>query len=119
MLSTIIESQLSMTWNITETNRYLQEIVASNLARGVKLTYFWTKVICELSQTNKKELEFTLDNSNSEGNLVIIVHKATILRDSERIFIAGRFRQMKYPYNGFNSVWLITIRVIQSQNTFY
>ena len=93
-----------MIWNITETNRYLQEIVTSNLARGVKLAYFWTNVVCELSQTNKKELEFTLDDSNSEGDLVITVHKAIILRDNERIFIAGRFRRMKYPYNGFNSV---------------
>ena len=40
-----------------------------------------------------------------------MVHKTIIVRDSERISIAGRVRQIKCPYNGFNSVWLISIRV--------
>ena len=36
--------------------------------------------------------------------MVIMVHKTIIVRDSERIFISERVRQIKCPYNGFNSV---------------
>ena len=33
--------------------------------------YFYANVICELSLTNKNTLQFTLDDSNSEGVLEI------------------------------------------------
>ena len=42
--------------------------LTSNLARGVTFMYFYADVICEGSLTNRNELEFTLDDSNSEGD---------------------------------------------------
>ena len=33
--------------------------------------------------------------------------------------MAGRVRKIKYPYNGVNSVRVMSIRVIESQNSFY
>ena len=42
-----------------------------------------------------------------------------IARDSDRISIAGRVRQIQCPYDGFNSVRLMSIRVIEGQNPFY
>ena len=145
MLSSVIESQLSVKQDITKTKRYPQEIsiflicknigivhiwrhqegergVPSNSgfimyflvkvycffvtrARGVKFLYFQADVTCELSLTNKNELQFTFDNSNSEGNKVII--KAIIVRVDKRISIGRRVWLNKYPYNDFNSFQLI------------
>ena len=51
--------------------------------------------------------------------MIIKVHKTIIVRDSERISIAGRVRQIKCPYNDFNTVRLTSIRAIETQNTFY
>ena len=48
-----------------------------------------------------------------------MVHKTIIVRDSQNISIAGRVRQIKCLYNGFNSVRLMSIRVIESQIAFY
>ena len=48
-----------------------------------------------------------------------MVHKTIIVRDSDRMSVAGRVRQIKCPYNGFNSVGLMSIRVIKSQYAFY
>ena len=45
--------------------------------------------------------------------MIIMVHNKVIVRDSSRISIAGRVRQMKCPYNGFNSAWLISVRLIK------
>ena len=54
---------------------------------------------------NKNELQFILDDSNSEGNKVInMVYESIIVRESERISIAGKVRLIKCPYNGINSV---------------
>ena len=47
-----------------------------------------------------------------------MVHKTIIARDNDRISITGRVLQTKCPYNGFNSVRLMSIRVIESQNAF-
>ena len=145
MLSSVIESQLSVKQDITKTKRYPQEIsiflicknigivhiwrhqegergVPSNSgfimyflvkvycffvtrARGVKFLYFQADVKCEWSLTNKNELQFTFDDSNSEGNKMII--KAIIVRVDERMSIGRRVRLNKYPYNDFNSFRLI------------
>ena len=51
--------------------------------------------------------------------MIIMVHKTIIVRGSKRISIAGRGRQIKCPYNGFNSVQLMSVRDIESQNAFY
>ena len=145
MLSTVIESQLSVKQDIAKTKRYPQEIsiflicknigivhiwrhqegergVPSNSgfilyflvkvycffvtkARGVKFLYFQADVTCEWSLTNKNELQFTFDDSNSEGNKMIT--KAIIVRVDERMSIGRRVRLNKYPYNDFNSFRLI------------
>ena len=145
MLSSVIESQLSVKQDITKTKRYPQEIsiflicktiwivhiwrhqdrergVLSNSgfilyfwskslvfsvtrARGVKFLYFQADVTCEWSLTNKNELQFTFDDSNSEGNKMII--KAIIVRVDERMSIGRTVRLNKYPYNDFNSFRLI------------
>ena len=53
---------------------------------------------------NKNELQFILDDSNSEGNKVInMVYESIIVRESERISTAGKVRLIKCPYNGINS----------------
>ena len=68
----------------------------------------------------KINYKFTLDNSNSEGKKVIItVHKNNYCRDNKRISIGGRVQLIKYPDNGINSVRLMSIPVIKSQNAFY
>ena len=51
--------------------------------------------------------------------MTIMVHESIIVRDSERISMAGGVRQMKCPYSDFNRIHLINIRVIESQNAFY
>ena len=52
--------------------------------------------------------------------MIIKVHKTIILRDNERTSISERVRQINYcPYNDFNSVRLMRIQVIESQNPFY
>ena len=62
--------------------------LTSNLAIGVKFIYFWVDAICEWSLTNKKELEFTLDDStNSEGDQVIIMIHKTIIVEIAREFL--------------------------------
>ena len=50
---------------------------------------------------------------------MIMVHQTIIIRDSDRIFTAGRVQQIKCPYKGFNSVCVMGIQVIESQNPFY
>ena len=50
--------------------------------------------------------------------MIVMVHKTIIVRDSYRISIAGRVREIKYLYNGFNSVRLMNIRVIECQIEF-
>ena len=58
--------------------------------------------------TNKNKLQFTLDDSNSEGKKVIItVQKGNYCRDSKSMFIGGSVRLIKYPYNGINSVLIV------------
>ena len=51
--------------------------------------------------------------------MIIMVHKTIIVRVSERISTAERVRQIKCPYNGFSSVRLMSIGVVESQNAFY
>ena len=94
MLSTVIESQLSVIWDTTKTNRYPREMpqevhiwynqereefclfcqiwskscLLLFYARGGKFLYFYADVICEWSFINKNELQFTLDDSNLEGD---------------------------------------------------
>ena len=58
-----------------------------NLARGVKFIYFSVDVVCEWSLTNKNELEFTLDDSNSKADLVAITVHKTILCQIAREFL--------------------------------
>ena len=45
--------------------------------------------------------------------------KIIIVRDSEKLSIGGRVRPIKCLHNGFNRVRLMSIWVIESQNTFY
>lgn len=47
-----------------------------------------------------------------------MVHK-TIVPDSEIISIDGKVRLIKCPDDGFRKFWLMSIRVMESQNTFY
>ena len=50
--------------------------------------YFQANVICESSPTNKKKLQFTVDDSNSEAEkVIIIVHKNNYCRDNKIITI--------------------------------
>ena len=51
--------------------------------------------------------------------MIIMVHKTIIVRDSYRSSKAGRVRQIRCPYNGFNRVRLMSIQVTESQNAFY
>ena len=51
--------------------------------------------------------------------MIIMVRKTIIVRDREKIFTAGRVRLIKCSYNGFSSVRLMSIRVIESQDVFY
>ena len=51
--------------------------------------------------------------------MIIMVNKTIIVRDSYRISRVERVRQIRCPSNGLNSVRLMSIRVIESQNTFY
>ena len=46
--------------------------------------------------------KLTLDDSN-------IVHEIITVRDSERITITGRVRQIRFSYNGFKGVRLTSI----------
>ena len=48
-----------------------------------------------------------------------MVHQIIIIRDSDRIFTAGSVQQIKCLYKGFNSVCVMGIQVIESQNPFY
>ena len=48
-----------------------------------------------------------------------MVQKTIIVQDSYRMSLAGRVREIKCLYNGFNSVRLMSIRVIESQIEFY
>ena len=48
-----------------------------------------------------------------------MVHKNNYCRDSKRISIGGRARLIKCRNNGVNSLRLISIPVIKSQNGFY
>ena len=51
--------------------------------------------------------------------MIIMVHKTILVQDSEILSVAGRVRQIQCPHNGYNSVRLMSIRVIESQNPFY
>ena len=80
------------------------------------------RVICELSLTTviKMNYHLLLMTQTLKGTRWSLWYiKATTVRDSEIISISGRVRLIIYPYNGFNSVRLIGIRVIESQNAFY
>ena len=56
--------------------------------------------------------KLTLDDSN-------MVHEIITVRDSERITITVRVRQIRFSYNGFKGVRLTSIWVIEGQNSFY
>ena len=80
------------------------------------------RVICELSLTTVIKMNYHLllmTQTLKETRWSLWYIKATTVRDSEIISISGRVRLIIYPYNGFNSVRLIGIRVIESQNAFY
>ena len=47
------------------------------------------------------------------------VNKTVIVRDSDRISIAGRVRLIKCPCSGFNGVRLLSIRDIENKNAFH
>ena len=68
----------------------------------------------------KNKLQSILDNSNSEGEkMIIMVHNNNFCRDGKIISTDGRVRLIKCPYKGVNSVRLMSIPVIKSQNAFY
>ena len=48
-----------------------------------------------------------------------MVHKAVIAEIAREFLLLEKFDRSKCPYNGFNSVQLMSIRVIESQNAFY
>ena len=54
-----------------------------------------------------------------ETRLSFTVHKTIIVQDSYRTSKTGRVRQIKFPYNGFKSVRLMSIGVIDSQNSIF
>ena len=47
-----------------------------------------------------------------------MVHEIIIVQYSMKISIDGRVRQIKFSYSDFNSVWLMSIHFIKSQNGF-
>ena len=70
--------------------------------------------------TNKNKPQFTLNYSNSEEEKVIImVHKNNYCRHSKTMLGGGRVRLIKCPYSSINSIGLMSIPVIKSQNAFY
>ena len=51
--------------------------------------------------------------------MIIVVHKTIIVRESEKIYIAGGVRQIKRLLSSFNSVRLMSIQVIENRNALY
>ena len=90
---------------------------------SVKFWYilsFWSKssLLCIFRLTlyvnDPSLIQFTFDESNSEGDkLISMVHTKIIVRDSKRISIGRWVRLIKCPYSGLSSVRLMSIPVIK------